>query len=253
LQWRFISDGEHGGSWNMAMDEAILDAVEGGIAPATLRIYTWEEPSVTVGRHQDVRAGVDLAFCEAHSVPIVRRPTGGRGILHGADLTVSLVLPLDALPIDKRSVIESYRYLSTGFLNALRTLGLEGVMGECDSRSGRGGDCFAVRSAADVVTVAGQKLIGSAQRRRGGFLLQQSSIRYRRTEARTEDVFRGQVEQGRFPLENVTGNLLAQAVRTGFQQLFGAEPEMQTGPTGWEEERCGTLVCAYAPLRFTAG
>jgi len=232
----------------MAMDEAILDAVESHVAPPTVRLYTWDGPTVTVGRNQDVSSGVDIAFCSSEMVPIVRRPTGGRGILHGADLTVSVVMPLETLPATSRSVIGSYRYLSKAFLEALLILGIDGAMGECDRRAVRGGDCFTVRSAADVVAVAGQKVVGSAQRRRGQCLLQQSSIHYRRPEYSRAEVFLGPVEDSTYPLQNVPANRLVEAITLGFAVLFGRHCERAIGPSGWEEERCATLIHEYAPL-----
>jgi lipoate-protein ligase A len=243
-------DGAHSASWNMAMDEAILDAVGGGIAPATVRIYGWDETAVTAGRSQNVGAGIDVAFCASEFIPIVRRPTGGRGILHGSDITVSVVMALESLPADSRSVVTSYRYLSGAFVDALQSLGLNGEMGECERREGRAGDCFAAASRADVVASAGRKLVGSAQRRRGTHLLQQSSIRYRRPGVMPADVFLGPVEEGTYPLENVPERALNRAVIEGFAAVFGTVPERAAGPTAWEEERCAILLPAYAPLAF---
>jgi lipoate-protein ligase A len=248
VHWRLLMDGPHSASWNMAMDAAMLDAAGMGLAPATVRIYTWDEAAVTVGLHQDVGAGIDAAWCASEGIPVVRRPTGGRGILHGTDLTVSIAARIEALPSDCRSVIESYRYLSAGFVDALGSLGLDGGMGECERRELGGGDCFAARSRADVVTVAGRKLIGSAQRRQGGALLQQSSIRYRRPAVAVADVFRGPVEEGSYPLENVPVEQLTRSLARSFAGLFGTEPEKTVGPSGWEEERCATLIRTFAPL-----
>jgi lipoate-protein ligase A len=249
MHWRLVLDGAHSASWNMAMDEAMLDAVSCGVAPATVRIYTWDETAVTVGRSQNVAAGVNTQFCEQSFIPIVRRPTGGRGILHGSDVTASVAMPLESLPSECRSVVASYRYLSGGFVEALRLLGMDGAMGECERRERRGGDCFASPSQADVVAAAGQKLVGSAQRRRGPYLLQQSSIRYRRPEAAPADIFLGPVEEGTYPLENVPERALVRAVVDGFAAVFGAKPEETPGPAGWEEERCAALIASYAPLK----
>src|SRR5207302_1273384 len=85
------------GDWNMALDEAILDAVAANAAPPTVRLYRWKRPTVSVGRFQNIEKTVRLDACAAQGVPIVRRITGGRGILHGWDLTVSLIASVEAL------------------------------------------------------------------------------------------------------------------------------------------------------------
>src|SRR5438874_167311 len=106
--WRLFIDREQPARWNMAADEAILDAVGLSIAPPTLRLYRWESPALSVGRFQDIEKDIDRAACKALNLEIVRRPTGGRGILHGGDLTCSVVIPAAELGSDGASVIRSY-------------------------------------------------------------------------------------------------------------------------------------------------
>src|SRR2546422_81273 len=128
----------------MAADEAILDAVGLQIAPPTLRLYRWEKPAVSLGRFQDAAGDLDLAACLALDLEIVRRPTGGRAILHGCDQTVSVIILAAMLGEDGSRVIRSYLRLASGLVEAARILGLELVPSDCERRSGRPVDCFAV-------------------------------------------------------------------------------------------------------------
>src|SRR5947208_2539412 len=91
--WRIVEDGLGEAVWNMARDEAILNAVVADAAPPTLRLYRWKQPSVSLGRFQSVERTLHGETCRALGIPLVRRITGGRGILHGDDLTVSIICP----------------------------------------------------------------------------------------------------------------------------------------------------------------
>ena len=222
--WRLVVDDERDPYWNMGADSAILEAVIRGDSPPTLRLYGWRCPAVTIGRFQDAERGIDLDFCRSHDIPIVRRPTGGRGIVHGGDLTVSLILPETELGNNGSSVAASYRELTNGFMSALNRLGFSSALGACEKSAGALGDCFATRTAADLIdTATGDKLIGSAQRRKDGVLLQQSSIRHRRPAVDPSCVFRGTVAQTGFPMESITVAELRQAIAGAFGETLGVE------------------------------
>src|SRR5262245_55330813 len=177
-KWRWIESGEGSPAWNMALDEAILDAVIEGISPPTIRLYRWERPAISVGKFQHVCRGLNVDACAALGVPVVRRLTGGRAVLHGSDQTFSLMVPSNFLGEHARSVVASYRWLSQGFVAALRSLRLFGSMGECERRTERNGDCFAARSQADVLTAGGEKLVGSAQCRSEEHTSELQSLRH---------------------------------------------------------------------------
>jgi lipoate-protein ligase A len=159
------------------MDMAIVDAVAAGESAPTLRLYRWERPSVSIGNHQDPSHGIDLDFCAGRRIPVVRRPTGGRAILHTDDVTYSVSVRADEIE-HGRSVIGSYRWISRGLVAGLQQLGIDAEMGRGeDSRSQgrRSADCFRSAAGSDVVA-GGRKLIGSAQCRRRGAILQQGTI-----------------------------------------------------------------------------
>lgn len=174
--WRLIIErAPRTGVWNMALDEAIMDAVALGDALPTLRFYAWEPPCLSLGKRQPLD-GVDLARCRADGVDVVRRATGGFAILHTDELTYSIaVLPED--PRANGAILDAYRKLSQGLLAGLRLLGAEPAMnpvvpGGVHNASAA---CFEMPSAYEIV-VGHQKLIGSAQARPHGRVLQHGSL-----------------------------------------------------------------------------
>ena len=121
----------------MAIDEAITMAIAEGLAPPTLRFYAWAPPCVSMGRNQK-SAEVDAARCAARGYGIVRRPTGGRAILHTDELTYSLIAAPDH-PLMAGLVLDSYLRLSAGLVAGLTRLGIaaEPAPGHQPSGSGR--------------------------------------------------------------------------------------------------------------------
>lgn len=157
-------DGPSSGPKNMARDERLWEAAESGIAGA--RIYTWEGPWVTLGRFQSPKR----ALAPGTDVPWINRPTGGRAVLHGHDVTVGLAVPLAALgvpPGRERSLKCVYRAVTGPLLEALRACGLSAQMAEdVDRRRLETGsaDCFASAYGLDIVGSDGQKVCGCALR-----------------------------------------------------------------------------------------
>ncbi len=174
-QWRLFYDQPTLGSRNMAVDEAILASVGAGDAPPTLRLYGWTPPCLSLGYGQRAREA-DFARLDARRWGIVRRPTGGRAILHADELTYSLALPKSD-PLAGQGVIESYRRISGALLAALNRLGARAHADRADSESDQplSPVCFETPSHYEI-TVGGRKLIGSAQVRRREGLLQHGSL-----------------------------------------------------------------------------
>ncbi len=176
--WRLIcsSIGENG-AWNMALDEAILKSVSEKKAPPTLRLYTWQPATLSLGFAQPVQ-DVEMARLEHAGWGWVRRPTGGRAILHIDELTYSVTAPLDD-PLLAGSLLESYRKISLALLAALTKLGVEAA-GDKTYASGSASApvnpvCFETPSNYEI-TAAGRKLIGSAQARKYGGILQHGAL-----------------------------------------------------------------------------
>ena len=179
--WRLLHTGSADGATNMAVDEAILTAVAEGRSPPTLRFFAWEPPCLSIGYNQAADE-VDITKCRQAGVDVVRRPTGGRAILHTDELTYSIVAPQNE-PRLAGGVVESYRRLSVGLVRGLRLLGVDVAQAEVGHGTGAptGQDadvsaaCFDAPSAYEV-TAGGKKLVGSAQVRRKGAVLQHGSL-----------------------------------------------------------------------------
>ena len=153
----------------MAADLAMLDAVAAG-GPPVLRLYRWDPPALSLGRFQP-EDDVDRAACAARGVDVVRRPTGGRALLHGADLTYSAAFPQP--PGDAGRVDALYEWLAGGLIAGLARLGVHAAVARNDGPAGP--VCFAGQQGADL-RVGERKLCGSAQVRRDGAVLQHGSI-----------------------------------------------------------------------------
>jgi lipoate-protein ligase A len=172
--WRLLVDGPADGATNMAVDEAILLAVVDGASPPTLRFYGWSPPCLSLGRNQPL-ADVDQAACRAAGVDIVRRPTGGRAILHTDELTYSVTLP-QSDPRAEGGVTDSYRRLSEGLLAGLHLLDVEASRSLGRKPSGDpSAVCFEMPSDYEIV-VGARKLVGSAQWRSRSGVLQHGSL-----------------------------------------------------------------------------
>ncbi len=176
-RWRLLITPPAGGAWNMAVDEAILEAAGRGDAPPTLRLYAWEPPCLSLGYAQSVK-DVDEAALVRRGWKLVRRPTGGRAILHTDEVTYSICGP-HGNPILQGSVLESYRRISAALLAALRNLGVPAEAfpnpSAAPNSDPKGPVCFEVPSNYEI-TVGGKKLIGSAQARKRVGVLQHGSL-----------------------------------------------------------------------------
>ncbi len=204
MNWRVIHSRAATGAENMALDEALLESVLAG-GPPTVRFYTWAPGCLSVGTNQALAAQVDVDWVAGQGYTLVRRPTGGRAVLHDGprELTYSLVAP-ETDPRVSGGVVESYRKISMGLVAGLARLGVAARMAEppevaaargtsplaaaraelAARRNGRpnpgytdpaGAVCF--DEATDYeITVEGRKVIGSAQTRRAGVVLQQGSV-----------------------------------------------------------------------------
>ncbi len=167
-----------GGAWQMAIDAWMLDQRH----PA-LRLYRWRRPSLSLGHHQRRIEPHWLELARSGSIELVRRPTGGRAVLHGGDLTYALVWP-DALGSREGVYRQACRWLQKAFAE----LGQPLDFGR-QAASGQPTSCFALSTPADLVHADGAKRIGSAQLWRQGCLLQHGSIQLEPPAALWEQVF----------------------------------------------------------------
>ncbi len=175
--WRLLPCRLLRASENMAVDEAVfrLNRLEG--LPPTLRFFGWNPPAVSLGYFQKTFREINVDFCRREGIDIVRRPTGGKAVLHDHELTYSIVAAMDH-PLFNGDILETYRIISACIVEALKRLGLAPEM-VSEGRSAAGtaleAYCFAAPSKYELL-VGGRKICGSAQVRGGGAFLQHGSL-----------------------------------------------------------------------------
>ncbi|MBA4070879.1 MAG: octanoyltransferase [Gemmatimonas sp.] len=169
--WRLLDTGARDGAWNMACDVALMARAR-RTGEAVFRVYAWVRPTLSFGRHEAARWHYDAHAIAAAGVDVVRRPTGGRALLHQREVTYSITAPVVA----GESLAASVRQFNRLLLDALHALGVDAREASA-SRPLRpeGAACFALPGAGEL-TLAGRKLVGSAQVRQDGALLQHGSI-----------------------------------------------------------------------------
>ncbi|MCD6570402.1 MAG: hypothetical protein J7L53_06840 [Deltaproteobacteria bacterium] len=164
---RLILDGRPPPEANMARDLQLLQDVAKGRISGALRIYNWKSPAITIGHHQKSFRPYDNTL----DIPVIVRPTGGGAVLHVNDITYALATPMKG--VFASGLIETYALISKAFAYALFRIGLD-----VDIKEGGTGFsklCFARKAPMDI-TLCGKKLMGSAQLRTNGCLLQQGVI-----------------------------------------------------------------------------
>lgn len=173
--WRLLISGSATGAANMAIDQAIMEAVAEGRAAPTLRFYAWDPPCLSLGYTQPIN-DVNLERLNLLGWDVVRRMTGGRAILHTDELTYSVTVRADN-PIVAGDIVASYRRISAAFVEGLRRFGAQPEADKrADGRNGsKGPVCFEVPSHYEI-TLDGKKLIGSAQVRKFGAVLQHGTL-----------------------------------------------------------------------------
>ncbi|BAB06531.1 lipoate protein ligase [Halalkalibacterium halodurans C-125] len=179
--WRFIDSGDRDPAYNMALDEALLNWHSEGLIPPTIRFYGWNPPTLSIGYFQKVQKEINMEMVEKHQLGFVRRPTGGRGVLHDKELTYSVIVT-EEHPDMPASVTEAYRIISQGILEGFRDLGLDAYFAVPKTeeeknalKNPRSAVCFDAPSWYELV-VEGRKVAGSAQTRQKGVILQHGSI-----------------------------------------------------------------------------
>lgn len=171
LVWRTLLSPPLRGAENMACDVALMDRAR-ATGEAVVRVYSWSEPTLSFGRNQKT-SGYDRDALERAGIAIVRRPTGGRAILHHREITYSVTAP--AAPDE--SIPAAYNWINHLLLRGLRSLGVDAVIAMPAGRAPvpDANPCFAEPTAGEI-TLGGRKLVGSAQYREAGAMLQHGSI-----------------------------------------------------------------------------
>lgn len=234
--WRLLIDGAERGATNMARDEAIAATCGRGAAPPTLRLYRWRPACLSLGRFQR-SSELDRAACARAGVQVVRRPSGGRALLHDDELTYAVVAPLEHPLLGAGSILESYRQISLALLAGLHQLGVVAELTPVARQRAAASSaaCFDAPASYEL-TVGGRKLAGSAQTRQGGVILQHGAIPLTPHADRLAALLlhppsglgQKMIALSQAAGRAVTFDELAQALITGFGTAWGIELEPGT-------------------------
>jgi lipoate-protein ligase A len=265
-RWRLLDDPvPRSGAWNMAVDEALwARAEEGSESRVTVRLYAWRPACLSLGYHQTLHEACDAAFCEREGIGVVRRPTGGKAVLHDDEVTYSVVAPYGAPPFASGGLLEAYEAIARALAEGLGRLGLPVSLEErAAARPPTGSDpCFLVPSPKELLS-GGRKVAGSAQKRGRRAFLQHGAVplsidyerlalasgrpaldavRYREAFAGVADLRLG-----------VTAQDLRRELRAGFARVFHGEVE-NGGLSAEESSLAQTLsVSRYSTREWTEG
>ena len=237
--WRLLNTGVSDGATNMAIDESIMKAVAEGKSIPTLRFYGWDPPCVSIGYSQTFDEVIDLKRCRDRGYTWVRRPTGGRALLHIDELTYSVIAPQKEVRV-AGNILSSYRRLSLGLVEGFKLL--HGNVVQADRIDDKDTDeksaaCFDVPSHYEV-TAHGRKLVGSAQVRRDGIVLQHGAVPLKGDVSRLVDVLvlseterntlRSKLLERAIALDEVVSRVVpfdetAKAITQGFEKALHLE------------------------------
>ncbi|WP_203246931.1 lipoate--protein ligase family protein [Sporosarcina beigongshangi] len=200
--WHFINSGKCSASYNMALDEALLEWHSKGEIGPVLRFYEWQPATLSIGYFQSVEKEIEMDAVREHGLGFVRRPTGGRGVLHEHELTYSVIVS-ESYPEMPETVTEAYRVISGGVLEGFRNLGLDAqfsvpqtVEQSDDLKKPKSAVCFDAPSWYELV-VEGKKVAGSAQTRQKGVILQHGAILLSLDENKLVSLFKFKSEEQR--------------------------------------------------------
>jgi lipoate-protein ligase A len=177
MKWKFLNSGVNSGKFNMDFD--VFLAENFGQGNAFLRLYRWNPYCISLGANQSIE-DINLDKTRYHQVDVVKRPTGGKAILHSQELTYSVIYPIDATSSAKNIYNEINLALRKGLINfdsRLNAIDLEHTQPDFNEfyKSEISAICFAV-SAKSELNLKGKKIVGSAQRKLGNVILQHGSI-----------------------------------------------------------------------------
>ncbi len=270
-QWRFVQTGAGEAAMNMALDEALWLRHEAGDSLPTLRVYSWSTPTLSLGYAQQAYREVELEACAAQGVGIVRRPTGGRAVLHDQEVTYSVVMPL-VCNGQAATLSEHYYHIGRALEAACHLLGLPVQLARpqvraAPARALPSPACFAALSRYELSS-HGRKLIGSAQKRGQYALLQHGAIPLRLDRHRlfqclqvpaaqrprlVQEAFATMVAVNEIAPEPVTAAALHDALRQGFSMTF--QVEWSAAPLATEEWDLARELCRtkYATASWNLG
>ena len=183
---KYIKFGTYTGQENMQIDSDLLDnAIEAQSQEPVFRLYAWSPKCVSLGRNQVVNEK------DYNGIDVVRRVTGGRALLHDNEITYSYVTPISVVP-NGESIKESYKFISGILVDFFKTIGVELDFGNNNKVDAHHDYCMLISTGADLC-YRGKKIIGSAQYRKNGYILQHGSILFGYDKELLEDLFHEEI------------------------------------------------------------
>jgi lipoate-protein ligase A len=177
MKFRLIKVHEHDAFMNMALDEAIFEAVRDNQSPPTIRFFKWKPTAISIGYFQGIQNEINLELCKELGIDVVRRMTGGGAVVHENEITYSIIAPESFFPKD---VIQSYNVICNCLVDALKELSIEAQF-----------------TPINDVTVNGMKISGSAQTRKSGMLWQHGTLLYKTNPEKIFSLLKGRVEKNK--------------------------------------------------------
>ena len=214
------------GHINMTEDERLLNlSIENKENSPILRLYGWSPACVSLGRNQPEES-INVDYCKNNKIDIVRRMTGGRGLLHDKELTYAFICPESFLSC-KNSVIESYKEISGALIEGFKELNINLSFPENKKAATKFDYCMSISTGADL-SFEGKKIVGSAQLRKQGYILQHGSILFDYDESTIKEIFSEEVDKKSITTINeINPDIsildLSKAIKSGFEKHFNIE------------------------------
>lgn len=203
LEWRVIVTGKLSAAENMAIDEAVFNGIMNGTSSPTIRFYDWQKPTASYGYNQSWEKEIDPALLEKYDFDFVRRPTGGRLVLHYDEVTYAVIAP--AVGKLSGNVTQSYAEISKALKAGFLQMGLEvdlekGDLSAEHQRQAKN-PCFTSSSRYEL-KYQNKKIVGSAQIRKKDVILQHGSILLNHDQSKVADILPGLVPEQRERVRN---------------------------------------------------
>jgi lipoate-protein ligase A len=241
--WRFLDTGAMSGALNMAVDQAILGLHANGKSPPTLRVYQWTPPAVSLGFCQK-NHNLDMAACRRLGIEVVRRPSGGRAVLHLGDLTYALIAgTADGMP---SAVTAAYRLICDGLLQGFRRLGIDARLGRGIMKPPQRDICF-LRGSLGSIMHRDRKFVGSAQTWHASSMLQHGSIILMPQIEALVSLWPGSADSPAELRAKLEGRIIS------LQEILGRLPEMEEVKAAIREGISQALGIRFAPGELTPG
>ncbi len=219
---KIIEYQENNGKYNMDFDSLLLEkAIKEQSNEPVLRFYGWKPACVSIGRNQSENS-INSEYCNQNGIDIVKRVTGGRALLHDDEVTYSFICPIHILK-NGESVILSYKEISSAIIRGFQTVNIDLELGGSKKKAASHDYCMLLSTGADL-SYNGKKLIGSAQYRTQGYILQHGSVLFSYSEDVIEKIFNEKTQSTITCMKEINSNLTRQDIVTamtiGFQQQF---------------------------------